>query len=158
LSLELLETASSVHFQSVLSIQTSETSLLFEAIAVNETFVVVSPGDTKKLYVYDHSGRLLSVLNEGYREGATFIFPAQMFAAGEILVSTSVTGAALCIWDLRRGVLLHRFMDLFERHVHDELPEGCDVTSMLPLYRQSSVLFCTFGGYQCLWGFPGDRP
>jgi hypothetical protein len=63
-----------------------------------------------------------------------------MFAAGELIVSTSMAGAALCIRDLRRGCLVHRFIDLRERRVHDEFPDGSDETSLLPLYRQSSVV------------------
>jgi hypothetical protein len=162
-----LQEDESVVFHEILDIQTDKTEY-FEALAVTEKYVAVSPGTTKCIFLYSHNGVLLSSLSEGldvddlYVEDDQFIYPTCMFATGEILVSTSIMGAALCAWDMKRGALVHRFTDAFSRDrmppmaVLDELPDGCDVTSMLPLRAQGAACFCTSYGNEYYWGFPGN--
>jgi len=49
---------------------------------------------------------------------------------------------------------LQRYTDLFDA-IYDELPKGCNVADMVPLYKQGAICFCTQRGDQCLWSFPG---
>lgn len=130
------------------------------AIAISSSYVAVSPGASKDISIYNHNGRLLYDLSEGVDEvdDNDVYFPSCMFATGEILVSSSIEGTALCIWDMRRGVLLYRLTDLFDRSktpflsMQDKLPDGCDVTSMVPLYEQGVVQYVSAPQISSMYG------
>jgi len=158
------------NLQTITDVQTTKTEDPLETIAVSNSYVAVSPGSTKRLYVYSRdagsSGQLIHTLNEEMEEnreqyedigGSTF--PLSMFVTGEILVSSSIRGVALCVWDMRQGVLLHRILDFLDRrtpHFHDELPEGSDITSLMPIYDQGAVCFVVFCGPTQMFVFPSS--
>jgi hypothetical protein len=157
-----LRSDTSVVLHNVIDSQTA--GIEVDAIAVSSSYVAVSRGASKKIFIYNHNGRLLSKLSEGVDNEAVeeeLAYPIRMFATGEILVSSSIEGAALCIWDMRQGVLLYRITDLFDGRetprlaMHDKLPFGCDVASMVPLYEQGAVCFCA-SEHQVVFAFPGD--
>jgi hypothetical protein len=157
-----LQSDTSVLLHNVLDFQTADIEV--HAIAVSSSYVAVSRGESKNISIYNHNGTLLSNLSEGVDDEADeddFVYSVCMFATGEILVSSSIEGAALCIWDMRKGVLLYRITDLFDRSktpiwsIQDKLPDGCDITSMVPLYEQGAVCFCV-SDIQYVCAFPGD--
>jgi hypothetical protein len=158
-----LQSDTSVLLHNVLDFQTADIEDV-DVIAVSSSYVAVSRGASKQISIYNHNGTLFSKLSEGVddeRDEDDLVDPVCMFATGEILVSSSIEGAALCIWDMRKGVLLYRITDLFDRSktpswsIQDKLPDGCDITSMVPLYEQGAVCFCV-SDIQYVCAFPGD--
>jgi len=66
---------------------------------------------------------------------------------GNILVSTSHIGWAVCIWDMKTGELLKRHM----------LPDGTsDVTDMVHL-KKLNAFICMNAGYESMLAFPANQ-
>mmetsp|Transcript_15331 Transcript_15331/g.22595 ORF Transcript_15331/g.22595 Transcript_15331/m.22595 type:complete len:934 (+) Transcript_15331:114-2915(+) len=93
-----------------------------------------------------------------------FTHPLSMYSQGEILVTSSMLGAAICIWDMSNGTLLCRHSDIFRRDGYDnwlasqdELPDGNDVTCLSPIWGGNGLLLSVFGGYSYLFGFPANE-
>ena len=167
---ELQSGASSAVIHNILDIQTPESRYCFYAIAVTDKYIAASPGSTKRISVYNHNGTVLSSPSEGLNESDymnegddDFVNPLCMFATGEILVTSSVAGAALCIWDMWQGVLLHRLTDLFDirraplNYVHGMLPGGDDFASLVPLVWKGAICVCWRGSHEFMWEFPGNQ-
>ena len=96
-----------------------------------------------------------SIYNEGIRHRIRpkdrlaygFVRPLSFSCHGNILVSTSRIGWAVCIWDMKTGELLKRHM----------LPDGTsDVTDMVHL-KKLNAFICMNAGYESMLAFPANQ-
>lgn len=85
-------------------------------------------------------------------------YPLSMVVVnGDLLVTSSNEGNALCVWNLKTGVLLKRHTDAFHRDCvegSDPLPDGVDVTSMVYLKPLNTFVCMTCS--MRAWSFPND--
>jgi len=63
------------------------------------------------------------------------VHPIFFSCHGNILVSTSFCGCAICIWDMKTGELLKRFNNAEEERYTNLLPDGNDATDMTYFWR-----------------------
>jgi hypothetical protein len=148
--------------QHVTDIVDESTPAPFDSLAVSNRFVVGSPGETKRIRIYDKkTGCMLHDLcdvtdDEEMYEADEIIYGLQMEAIGDLLVSSSYKGCALCVWQMRTGTLLRRYEDSFKLNISDALPEGVDITSMVQLRGWGHSAFVTCDGGLTVWAFPED--
>eukprot|EP00523_Entomoneis_sp_CCMP467_P011543 CAMPEP_0168718652 /NCGR_PEP_ID=MMETSP0724-20121128/631_1 /TAXON_ID=265536 /ORGANISM="Amphiprora sp., Strain CCMP467" /LENGTH=461 /DNA_ID=CAMNT_0008765177 /DNA_START=126 /DNA_END=1511 /DNA_ORIENTATION=- len=77
--------------------------------------------------------------------------------SGDLVVTTSHEGHALCFWNMAKGKMLKKHTDAFESFMSDELPNGCAPTSMVYLREELNTFVCTTcGGLVATWGFPAS--
>jgi hypothetical protein len=134
----------------------------FDGLAVSKRFVVGSPGETKRIRIYDKKiGCMLHDLcdvtdeEEMYAADA-MIYGIQMEAIGDLLVSSSYKGCALCVWQMRTGSLLCRYEDSFKLNISEAMPDGVDIASMVQLRGWGHSAFVTFDCSIKVWAFPED--
>jgi len=86
------------------------------------------------------------------------IYPLTMkLLSGDLIVTSSYQGHALCIWNLRNGELLKRHAHAFgsATHFSDEIQEdGVDVTSIIYDQDINTIICACYGLYA--WSFPID--
>ena len=131
----------------------------FDSLVVTSLYVVGGQKAHKRAYVYSHSGALLRTLEEpldaslyGMEGRAKFTFSLQLVAIGEFLLTSSMKGCALCVWDLRSGALVHRHEQPLVST--GENPDGCDACSISLARGGKSVVLAAFcGAGQHVWHF-----
>jgi hypothetical protein len=131
----------------------------FDSISLSNCFVACSR--SSRVYIFDReSGKKLHNLcdleDEDKDVDFDTVYPLTMEAVGDLLVTTSIYGCALCVWQMRTGTLLRRYEDAFERRIAYRHPEGSDVASMVRLKGWDCTAFVTNGGGLMLWAFPED--
>jgi len=130
-----------------------------QAIAVGERFIAACDG-AKKIHVFEfNSGKklyssLCDVSEDEELGEDDVIFPVSMEPVGDLLVSTSHVGHALCIWNMKSGHLLKRYTHAFRQNQSDQLPNGVDVSSMIHLKHLPA--FVTMSSHAYVWAFPDD--
>jgi hypothetical protein len=140
---------------------------LFTSIAIGERFLAGCPVGMKEVHIFDwQSGMRSRVVHDdsgsdddddvfdSEEEDAEFIYPLQMHIVGDLLISTSRLGNALCIWQMRTGSLLHRYEDAFTYRRSYQLPDGVDATSMIHLREEGYTAFVTTSYNETVWAFP----
>ena len=84
------------------------------------------------------------------------VHPFHFSSHGNILVSTSHIGCAICVWDMKTGELLKRHNEAKTQCGVKMLGEGGkDVTDMVHL-KKLNAFICT-GEYENMWAFPTNR-
>ena len=75
---------------------------------------------------------------------------------GDMMVSSSNSGFAFCVWDLKTGIMLKKHDECLvgPNSFLDELPDGCDMTSMV--YLPDLNAFCGACGGPIICSFPID--
>jgi len=68
------------------------------------------------------------------------VHPLFFSCHGNILVSTSFCGCAICIWDTKTGELLKRYNNAEEERYTNLLPDGNDATDMTYLESLNAFL------------------
>jgi WD40 repeat protein len=137
--------------------------LSITTVALSESYVI-GTSSQKKFSVWDHqSGKLChrelcdvvdTTGGDSDSENDELIWALRMFVVdGDFLAATSRQGNALCFWNLRKGKLLKRHTDAFEK-IADELPDGVDVTSMEHLIDLNA--FVCMQGTMMVWAFPSN--
>ena len=133
----------------------------YKSIVVTDRYIVAAPEECKYAYVFSHTGERLRSLREpgldpsDYTDAddGSFIFGLQLAAVGDVLISSSVKGCALCVWDLHTGTLLHRHEEPLSRHGAYILPDGFDVNAISLVRGGRGVCFGLFMGDQHAWHF-----
>lgn len=74
---------------------------------------------------------------------------------GNILVSTSHIGCAICIWDMKTGRLLKRHNEANEEEGIGMLPDGIDASDLVYLKHLNAFLCMT--SYMYIWSFPRNQ-
>ena len=92
----------------------------------------------------DDEGEFLDAIVDGY--------PHRLSCHGHLLISTSRVGCALCVWDMKRGLLLRRYNHANNENHVDMLPLGSDVTDMVYLEHLNAYLMIE--GFMNVWSFP----
>lgn len=138
-----------------------------KGILITESFLVLSL-ERKCFCVLDRkNGEIVhssltdkpnsSLTEEEEEEDDEFsIYPLTMkVLSGDLIVTSSYQGHALCIWNLRQGQLLKRHAHAFE-HFSDEIQEdGVDVTSIMYDQDINTIICGCYGLYA--WSFPIDN-
>jgi len=132
-------------------------------VALAEDYIVASSKD-KKVHIWNRStgDKMVFGLLDGTARDALcdvgvddrlrpdeegFVRPLSFSCHGNILVSTSHIGWAVCIWDMKTGELLKRHM----------LPDGTsDVTDMVHL-KKLNAFICMNAGYESMLAFPANQ-
>ena len=132
-------------------------------VALAEDYIVAS-SENKKVHIWNRStgDKMVYGLQGGTARDALcdvgvddrlrhdeegFVRPLSFSCHGNILVSTSRIGWAVCIWDMKTGELLKRHM----------LPDGTsDVTDMVYL-KKLNAFICMNAGYESMLAFPANQ-
>ena len=133
-------------------------------IVVTDKYIVVTSCTDRGATIYTHTGTRLRTISENLvvadylgSFAESFGSALQIAALGSILVTSSMKGCCLCLWDLDTGVMLHRFEQAIGHRLTSDiggpLPDGNDATSLLLLRGGATVLFGAFGGTQVVWHF-----
>jgi len=135
-----------------------------DLIAINDNFLCFFPHGSKTCMVYNtRNGKLLHTLDEtkllkSKERNLIVDYCPTMQINHCFLVTSSVRGAELLIWDLRKGILLHRLSEPI-------LPEFCDfytrqdkyiscVSDIVITKDYTKIITAAFGG--CLYEFNFD--
>lgn len=145
---------------SVQSIAAVSTELPIWSVAMSENFIVDSD-DEKKIYIWDRQttrlchGGLSDLDDEESIDGDDPNLPLTMVIVnGDLMVSSSIQGYVICVWNLRTAQLLSRHTDPLDQHVADPMPEGFDVRAMVYLHALNTMVCCTGNLSAC--AFPTD--
>lgn len=115
------------------------------------------------MYVFDRNGNLLHRLLEDIPKPLEDYRWSPMNAClvqGCLLVSNSLMGAALCVWNLRTGLLVHRFEQSMDQghccRPGEDFTDGTWVHCMdqLPSFDFPFFLLADNDGSLFSWGFP----
>jgi WD40 repeat protein len=136
-----------------------EATLCVKTVALAESFVVASCNE-KKLHVFDRKGgqkvhTLCDVNCFQQLDADELVYPLALVTMGDLLITSSHIGNALCIWNLKTGQLLKRHNDALAQRMTDELPDGTDVTDMVYLKRLNA--FATMNWSTVVRGFPTNE-
>ncbi|KAL9178388.1 hypothetical protein ACHAXT_000035 [Thalassiosira profunda] len=129
-------------------------------VALAEDYIIGS--HNRKLHVWDRrTGEKVCILCDVDEEDElemnedNMVFCLLMSCHGNILVSTSHIGCALCVWDLTTGKLLKRHNQAEEQGFVKMMPDGLgDTTGMAYLYELNAFVCMEERMYA--WLFPTD--
>lgn len=136
-----------------------------DSIAMSQSYTVLSRSfQARRIRVYDgQSHELLHCLcdiDEDDTDDEDAIFPLTMEIIGDLLVSKSYYGNALCIWQMRTGTLLRRHEDAFDHNISSRLnDQGMDPSCMVRLKDwgcTTGFTFCSCWGSLTVYAFPED--
>jgi len=167
---ELMDKGISERDEDELPGDAEESSGRVDSVAVSRSYLVLSPKPQafKQIRVYDmESKKLLHCLcdhdpNDGdeddNEEREDLIYPLQMEIIGDLLISTSTYGNALCVWQLRTGSMLRRHENAFDLRISYRMTGdgNVDVTSMVHLKHWGHPAFVTSASNSTVWIFPED--
>lgn len=142
--------------------QVQDRDSVFSCLAVGQRYIAAStPDDGKKIHVFDRGNGLEKwALGDDQTETVQdCIWGISMQIVGDLLVSSSQLGNALCIWQMRTGTLLRRYDDAFHQGISDyhwRYPRGEDVISLTRLNTFGCGAFITISFNMFLWAFPED--
>ncbi|GKY92262.1 hypothetical protein MPSEU_000197300 [Mayamaea pseudoterrestris] len=141
-------------------------SALYQTIAVTDRYVAGNVDDGI-VQVYDRStGERLHNLIEKEHPGPdgfddddddedeALLYPIYMVAIGDLLVTSSMRGNAICVWQMKTGTLLKSYYQTFTRRISYPLPSGVPVTSMVLLPNFGCTAFVTVAGELTVFAFP----
>ena len=133
--------------------------------AGSKNLVTAGAQDDGAIYVFDRKGTLLHYLVEG----VPMPYPNHRWSPmnccvvnGCMLVSNSMMGAALCVWNMRTGMLVHRFEEsIAAGHCFRPGHTYTDGTwvhclDQLPSFDFPFFLLADNDGSLFSWGFPSD--
>ena len=122
---------------------------------------IVGTSDNKKLDIWHRiSGELLysnlcDVGEDDELDEDEANYPITMSCHGNLLISTSHIGCALCVWNLKTGQLLKRYTHAEDEGDADMLPDGADVSCMVYLERLNGFSCITMS--MKIWAFPTNQ-
>jgi hypothetical protein len=145
-------------------------------LSVDESFSFVYAGskhlvtagapDDDSIYVFDRNGKLLHTLLEDISKPHESHAWSPMNACvvkGCLLVTNSIMGAALCVWNMRTGRLIQRFEQSIDQghcfRPGNNYSDGTWVHCLdqLPSFDFPFFLLADNDGSLFSWGFPADE-
>lgn len=134
-----------------------EEPLDYDYVALGENFIAACPEESKRIHIFDRaSGKQIHSLFDGTGDEPEdiVIWTARLHVLGDLLFSTSSSGNALVVWNMKNGRLLQRCEEAFERGVLDR-----SLTSMVCIHGDGYLAFsaCTDTGSEMAWVFCESR-
>ena len=131
-----------------------------QSVALTEAFVIGTSED-KKIHIWSRrTGELLhenlcDVEEQDEVDAGDIFHSLPLSCHGNIMVTTSHKGCALCVWDMKKGELLKRYNHAEEEMNVNMLPEGTDCTDMT--YLEPLNGFVCVAGNMNVWAFPVNK-
>jgi len=144
-------------------------------VALAEDYIVAS-SKNKKVHIWNRStgdkmlyrkadefwgvvssGHLCDVgISQQLPHDEEFVWPLFLSCHGNILVSTSHIGCAICIWDMKTGELIKRHNEADEQGVVEMLPVGFAAVTDIAHLKRLNAFLCA-GEYENMWAFPTNQ-